>query len=352
MPGRITLRKLVDPDGFQFWDMLNRSFRIGNAANNLSFNTNGDGVLRLTGAMVQSPSGASSPIVVYRGEWKFENIYYPNETVTLDGATYVCKKYTRVTGIHPSNPVYADYWDVYAEKGKDGHDGQNGQDGADGQPGAKGEQGFPGISGPMPRGPVEWAEDKQFECTDEIVDVVFVRGGDGKPVYYRAKEGVGEIPLGTPVANTDWWQLMNWFENIATGLLIAEKAVIAGLNFYNDRIESTQTYNGSPVMLLDGKSGVFIMQNVRSGTQISALSIVGQEIFWSTGGVRSMSLGMGARQLAVPYGDPMAYEVAGVVKLSLPGEPGKYVGRLTAGEIYVDSRGYLRQVPATSGSTI
>lgn len=110
------------------------------------------------------------------------------------------------------------------------------------------KDGEDGEQGPMPR-VSEWKSDVQYEGSNSIMDVVFVYNSEGKAIYYKAKKDVGQIPVGTPVTNTDYWELMNWMENIATGLLIAEMAVIAGFQFFNNRIQSPPDQYGNYMML-------------------------------------------------------------------------------------------------------
>ena len=55
-PGRITLDKILSPDGYQYWDMINNKFKIGNATEYLSYNENNDNLLKLVGA-IEATSG-------------------------------------------------------------------------------------------------------------------------------------------------------------------------------------------------------------------------------------------------------------------------------------------------------
>ncbi len=89
LPGRITLWKIVDPDGFQFWDMLNKAFRIGNAETYLDYNSRGDKKLRLKGTIFQSDSGDESFPGVFRGEYGSSITYHPGDevTYTVNGST-------------------------------------------------------------------------------------------------------------------------------------------------------------------------------------------------------------------------------------------------------------------------
>ena len=56
MPGRITVDKILSPDGIQYWDMLGNKFKIGNATKYLSYNENNDNLLKLVGT-IEADSG-------------------------------------------------------------------------------------------------------------------------------------------------------------------------------------------------------------------------------------------------------------------------------------------------------
>jgi hypothetical protein len=49
LPGQITTRRIVSPDGRNYIDLLNNAFRVGNSNASIEFNTASDGVLRLKG---------------------------------------------------------------------------------------------------------------------------------------------------------------------------------------------------------------------------------------------------------------------------------------------------------------
>lgn len=131
LPGRITLWKIVDPDGFQYWDMQNQAFRIGNPDNYLAYNVDGLRRFMLKGIMVQSPSGEIDYLEVDRGQYVTRNIYYPGDKVSYGGNVYKCIQTTTGTQV-PTNTAY---WKVLVTKGADGKDGiaTDGKDGVDGK---------------------------------------------------------------------------------------------------------------------------------------------------------------------------------------------------------------------------
>ena len=146
-PGRITTDRIVSVDGKNFIDLVNNAFRIGNDDTELSFNTEGDGKLRLKGVLIQSPSGEDSVVGVFRGDYYWSTFYYIGDEVTYQGSTYRCIKNCTYTGISPNNSIY---WTVMASKGSDGTAGANGTDGVngvDGLPGSPGNDGVDGLPG-------------------------------------------------------------------------------------------------------------------------------------------------------------------------------------------------------------
>ena len=106
----------------------------------------------------------------------------------------------------------------------------------------------------MPRGPIEWNATSRYEGSSDIADVVFLLDASRNPIYYRAMPDVGEIPIGTPPTDTRYWRLMNHFDSIATGLLLANMALIAGFKFYEDRISKPTAFRTFCLMESTGSS--------------------------------------------------------------------------------------------------
>lgn len=83
------------------------------------------------------------------------------------------------------------------------------------------------------------------------VDVVKYNG-----IYYVARIDAGEFHNIAPTNTSKWNNFGAQFESIATGLLLAENANIAGFIFRNNRLESSLSdANGQPNIILDGVSG-------------------------------------------------------------------------------------------------
>ena len=101
-----------------------------------------------------------------------------------------------------------------------------------GEPGRKGDPGDQGPAGPGICFRGDYDSFKYYNGTTTYVDVVRYAGR-----YYKAHTTSGMFQ-GVHPSNTSKWELMNSFENVATHLLIAEEANIAGWLFSNQYIVS------------------------------------------------------------------------------------------------------------------
>lgn len=126
LPGRVTTDRVVSGDGSSFFDMVANSFKLGDR---LSFNTNGDGLLKIKGTLVQNEGGNEGVLGVYRGVYNASYTYYNGDEViyTLNNltSTYRCVSQTPIRNIPPTNAVS---WAVVAA-GSKGEDGKKGEDG-------------------------------------------------------------------------------------------------------------------------------------------------------------------------------------------------------------------------------
>ncbi|RRD75256.1 hypothetical protein [Tannerella forsythia] len=98
-----------------------------------------------------------------------------------------------------------------------------------------GDAGLPGTNGtpgPMPSMRGTWDSNKTYNGSSFFVDVVMYNNR-----YYRAKPNAG-VFSGVHPSNPNKWELLNSFENVATKLLIAEEANIAGWLFNKNYILS------------------------------------------------------------------------------------------------------------------
>jgi len=119
LPGRITVDRIISPDGYQFFDMLNSAFRIGNATNFLSYNTEGDNFLKVQRLKIVSPSGDIDFAEVYRGTYLTTATYYQGDKVYYNGSFYKCK----VDGTINIVPTNTANWTIAAMKGDPGSAG-------------------------------------------------------------------------------------------------------------------------------------------------------------------------------------------------------------------------------------
>lgn len=120
LPGRLTTDRVVSGDGNSFFDLVANALKLGDK---LSYNVNGDGLLKIKGTIVQSQSGSESYIGCFRGAYNSSYTYYNSDevTYTINGltSTYRYVYATPSRGIAPSNTTY---WQVVA-KGSKGEDG-------------------------------------------------------------------------------------------------------------------------------------------------------------------------------------------------------------------------------------
>lgn len=137
--------------------------------------------------------------------------------------------------------------------GKDGDTGEPGRPGADGRPGIPGAVGATGPTGPGLNFRGTYDPSKYYYWTDTLRDVVY-NGGQ----YYAAK-----LPTITPGWVDSKWEAISSFAAIATGLLFAESATIAGWVFNNQFI-----YSLTNEAYLNGKADVW---NPTIGIGINAL---------------------------------------------------------------------------------
>lgn len=147
LPGQITTERIVSANGQSYFDMRGDSLKLGDK---LSYNVDGDGVLRIKGTIVQSQGGAESYIGCFRGPFQSSYTYYEGDevTYTTNGLTSTY----RFIGSSPARGVYptsSSYWQVIAagSRGADGIDGVDGTDGANGRDGKDGADGRDGNDG-------------------------------------------------------------------------------------------------------------------------------------------------------------------------------------------------------------
>lgn len=89
LPGRITTDRIVSGDGQSFFDLYNNSFKVGDNRSSLSWNHEGDGVLRVRGIIHQSTGGEEEVLSYDKGEWTFGMVVHKYDMVTYDGVKWV-----------------------------------------------------------------------------------------------------------------------------------------------------------------------------------------------------------------------------------------------------------------------
>ena len=241
----ITTGRIVTSDGYNYLDLDGNKFRVGNGSNFISWNGE---KLVLKGTLVQSQSGDTYSIGIYRGVYDNTQSYYINDEVSYtdsDGATatYRCIKNTDEAG---HNPTETEFWKILA-KGVNGKDGENGK-----SPVA------------VFRGEFQNSYSTWYYGNSDRIDIVKYNG-----IYYKTVINVKDIigtesfrgslfPPDTAAGQKIWQIFGSQFDSIATGLLLTENANIAGWLFANNRMESQ---NGSAY--LDGNDGSIMFANNR-----------------------------------------------------------------------------------------
>lgn len=129
--------------------------------------------------------------------------------------------------------------------------GQDGKDGIDGIDGVPGE---PGLTGPVVVFLGEYDNNTEYAGTNYTRNVVKFFDGN-RELYYITRIGVG-IFKGIPTSNSLYWDTFEGnFRSIATELLVAEGANIAGWQFYTtvegDQVLKSQSNN----TILNGSTG-------------------------------------------------------------------------------------------------
>lgn len=228
LPGRVTTDRVVSGDGQSYFDMIANAMKLGNK---LSFNTQGDGLLRLRGTLVQNDGGDESYIGCYRGVWNAAYFYYNGDEVTFSAngltSTYRYVYATPSRGVVPIDPTY---WQILAE----------------GQKGEKGDKGEDGKSPALVfRGDYNHAA--TYYGTSYRLDCVRYNGAN-----YIARIDAGEFSSIAPPDSTKWNAFGGSFESVATQLLLAENSNIAGWIFKDGKL-----YSQNGLFFLNGASGEF-----------------------------------------------------------------------------------------------
>lgn len=262
LPGRITTDRLVSSEGKSFFDLVGNAMKLGDM---LDFNTAGDGKLRLKGTIVQSLSGDSNYIGCYRGVYNSSYTYFQGDEVsyTIEGCTSTYRYIypTETSGIAPTD---TDHWQVIAQ-------------GSDGKSPAMVFRGY-------------YSQDATYYGTSYRLDCVRYNGA-----YYIARIDAGEFSSIAPPDSTKWNAFGGSFESVATQLLLAENANIAGWIFRNGRLESeAKDKEGNPMAFLNGKTGDMRLKGVVQFSTAFSGNVSDSNLFYLpalTSGIEYLSMG-------------------------------------------------------------
>ena len=144
-----------------------------------------------------------------KGDW-LPGRYYENDEVTHQGSLWWCV--VAETTEEPSDG--STDWQKRVSKGNEGD---------------RGETGLQGATIRMRGG---WDITARYERNETFIDVV-VYGG--RNWHYAVREGA-DVPVGTPPTDERYWEEFNDFQNVATGVLLAENAWIDILDTNGIRI--------------------------------------------------------------------------------------------------------------------
>lgn len=201
-------------------------------------NTSGSKPSRPTFTYRPSSAGASSGGYV----WKLDPTYSSSRSTWMSYGYYDpsagSMKYDSALGGYWSDPIKVS-----------GQDGQDGQDGAQGPQGDPGPAGADGMNGPSLTYRGEYDSSKYYGWTvnPDVRDVV--KSGSTYYMVDSRRRGTGTFKGQKPSTSPTYWDSFGGsFESIATGLMFADKAVIAGWNFVDDYI-----YAQGDTMRLDGR---------------------------------------------------------------------------------------------------
>ena len=161
-----------------------------------------------------------------------------------------------------------------------GRNGTNGKDGNDGADGKSPAMVFRG----------DYSHTATYYGTSYRLDCVRYNGA-----YYIARIDAGEFSSIAPPDNTKWNAFGGSFESVATQLLLAENANIAGWIFRNGRLESEALdKDGNPMAFLNGKTGDMRLKGVVQFSTAFSGNISDSNLFYLpalTSGTKYMFMG-------------------------------------------------------------
>ena len=144
--------------------------------------------------------------------------------------------------------------------------------GVDGEPGGPGSDGLPGQI-PFQK---EWKQGDTHRYNDNIIDYIYVRGANKDQSYWYKRAAKGDVTAGVPPTGgttPTGYERVDWLNNLAVNVLIAEEANIANFIFKDgvfwslkgtvDGVEADYTgqTNFIPNVVIDGKTGKITANN-------------------------------------------------------------------------------------------
>jgi hypothetical protein len=202
----------------------------GSGTNSRSLTWDGD-ILTIVGAIRQREPGI--PEGSFRGVWASGVTYYPDDTVTYNGASYinsVTHTSTNDTNINTGFPPNAtNSWSVFAAAGTSGTAGVSGTNGTAGSGGANGTNGVNGTNGtaggPGPgvvfRGNYLLGETYFFTATRRDI----VKSGSTYYLFATSTDEFGTTSHSAP-PSANWTAFGAQFSSVATDILLAQDATI------------------------------------------------------------------------------------------------------------------------------
>ena len=306
-------------DGNTYFDLSGSHLHIGNSDKYIDYQ---NGEVKQKGIINVSQSGAESVIGVFRGAYQPDTMYYEGDTVTYGGSTW---RYINTTAAQNVTPVEGSNWTNVSAAGSTGNyfehryavNGSNTEApslvNTDVSPsgwttslptqglleytwmttaektsagalvgtwstpirvtGIKGDTGAAGATGPSMSYSGDWSASNTYTGSSIIVQVVKYSG-----TYYitRSDAGGSFSSSTTPNNDTAHWNVYgSSFDNIATGLLLAQEAYID--NLIVSRLATSVNPYHMLLAILDSSLGIF--RNKADSASIgNAIVAIGKDI--------------------------------------------------------------------------
>jgi hypothetical protein len=275
-------------------------FSLKNGAsgtNSRSLTWDGD-TLTIVGAIRQREPGI--PEGSYRGAWTSGVTYYPDDTVTYNGASYinsVTHTSTNDTNINTGFPPNAtNSWSVFAAAGTSGTagtagsggvNGTNGTNGVNGTNGTNGSDGGPGP-GVVFRGNYLLGETYFFTATRRDI----VRSGSTFYLFATPTTDSGTTSHTSP-PSANWTAFGAQFSSVATDILLAQDATITRGLVMGAGDGGSSFIRSSGATSLTTGTGFFMSSsgNFRFGDSNNHLEWDGSNLI-IVGGIRQISPGV------------------------------------------------------------